>query len=71
MTDEDEYEEGCGFSWDHTLDVISVRDGYTTYVCRECGAEIIDGPAGDSPARRCSSDGSWPEARGLSGRAEG
>ena len=49
MTDDDEYEEGCGFSWDHTLDVISVRDGYTTYVCRECGAEIIDGPAGERP----------------------
>lgn len=40
MADEDE--QGCGYSWDHDLDEGETVDGITVYICRECGAEIID-----------------------------
>lgn len=32
----------CGETYDHRLDLIAERDGWRTYSCRECGAEIID-----------------------------
>jgi hypothetical protein len=37
-----EEESGCGFSWDHSLDEGESADGITVYICRECGAEIIE-----------------------------
>src|SRR5687768_18142246 len=40
VTDEDEYEEGCGYSWDHNLDKGEVVDGVRYQTCRECGAEV-------------------------------
>lgn len=38
MTDE---EQGCGWSYDHTLDVIDETDDEVAYECRECGAELV------------------------------
>jgi hypothetical protein len=37
----------CGESYDHTLKLIDERDGYATYECTECGAEVIDKPDDD------------------------
>lgn len=39
--DEDD-EDICGWSYDHSLDLTGERDGVRVYVCRECGAEIIE-----------------------------
>lgn len=41
MTDE-EYEDVCGETYDHTLSLVSERDGCRTYECRECGAELFE-----------------------------
>ena len=32
----------CGWTYDHTLELHGQRDGIRTYICRECGAEIIE-----------------------------
>lgn len=32
----------CGFTYDHDLRLIGERDGWFTYECRECGAEIFE-----------------------------
>lgn len=34
----------CGESYDHTLKLVGERDGWSTYECTECGAEITEGP---------------------------
>lgn len=44
---DDDVTEGCGFSWDHTLELLSEGAGGRTYVCRECGAEIIEEDDGE------------------------
>ncbi|MGI6797685.1 hypothetical protein [Gordonia sihwensis] len=44
MTDTDDAEYGCGYEWDHSLEELDSRDGCVTWVCRECGAEIIEEP---------------------------
>lgn len=41
MSDDDEIEEGCGYTWDHTLPDAEAVDGVIVQVCRECGAEIV------------------------------
>jgi DNA-directed RNA polymerase subunit RPC12/RpoP len=37
----------CGETYDHRLDLIAESDGWRTYVCRECGAEILEDPDSD------------------------
>ncbi len=49
MTD-DEDEWVCGESYDHNLELFDERDGVSSYVCRECGAEIISDESDDVPA---------------------
>lgn len=39
---EDDDEDICGWSYDHTLDLTGQSDGVSVYVCRECGCEIIE-----------------------------
>lgn len=41
---DEDYESVCGESWDHTLKLIDESDGYGTYECTECGAEILTEP---------------------------
>lgn len=38
--DTDEADDVCGFTYDHTLELLGERDGCRSYVCRECGTEI-------------------------------
>jgi hypothetical protein len=33
-------EDICGETYDHDLRLVDERDGWCTYECRECGAEI-------------------------------
>jgi hypothetical protein len=40
----DDTEPVCGESYDHDLRLIDERDGYATYDCRECGAEVLTEP---------------------------
>ena len=46
-TDDDTDKEVCGESYDHDLRLIDERDGFATYACRECGAEIFTEPDED------------------------
>lgn len=39
--------ELCGATYDHTLRLIDERDGYATYECTECGAEVVEDPNED------------------------
>ena len=32
----------CGETFDHNLRVIDERDGWVTYECRTCGAEVVE-----------------------------
>lgn len=42
---EDVYSEDvCGESYDHDLMLIAERDGYASYECRACGAEVVSEP---------------------------
>lgn len=38
----EEGEEVCGESFDHDLRLIDERDGWRTYECRVCGAEVSE-----------------------------
>ncbi len=40
----DDTEPVCGESNDHDVRLIDERDGYATYECRECGAEVVTEP---------------------------
>ncbi len=40
----DDAEPVCGESYDHDLRLIDERDGYATYECRKCGAEVVTEP---------------------------
>lgn len=42
-----EDEEVCGESYDHDLVLLDERDGYATYECRRCYAEIYEDPEDD------------------------
>lgn len=42
--DDDNTEPACGESYDHDLRLIDGREGYATYECRECGAEVATEP---------------------------
>lgn len=44
MTDDDPV---CGETYDHTLRLLDERDGYATYECTECGAEVYEEPDGE------------------------
>lgn len=39
----EEVEDGCGYSYEHTLRFVGERDGISTWLCQECDAEIIEG----------------------------
>jgi hypothetical protein len=45
-------EDVCGDSYDHDLDLIDERDGYCSYVCRTCGAEILTEPEPEDEVSR-------------------
>lgn len=38
----------CGVSYDHDLSLVAEADGYATYECRECGAEVVTEPEPDT-----------------------
>jgi hypothetical protein len=40
----DDTAEVCGESFDHDLRLIDEPDGYATYECRTCGAEVFTEP---------------------------
>lgn len=42
--------ETCGESYDHDLRLIDEADGYATYECRKCGAEVTTEPDNQSDA---------------------
>lgn len=45
MSDTDDNTEPvCGESYDHDLRLIDEADGYATWECRECGAEVVEEP---------------------------
>lgn len=41
-------EMACGESYDHNLEVVDERDGWVTYMCSECGAEVIEDGDGNA-----------------------
>ena len=40
--DDDMFEEVCGETMDHELALIGQEDGWATFVCTVCGAEIFE-----------------------------
>lgn len=41
MSENNQSEDVCGVSYEHTLRVIDSRDGQISLECQECGAEIF------------------------------
>ena len=42
--DEDDDYNPCGEEYEHDLHLLGEGDGYKTWECRNCGAEIDEGP---------------------------
>lgn len=40
--EDDEQHSGCGYEWDHSLVETGRDDSCVVFVCRACGAEIIE-----------------------------
>jgi hypothetical protein len=41
VVEDEELEEGCGYSYDHDFPPPEYEDGVAALVCRECEAEIF------------------------------